>query len=253
MSTIKIRNIQESNRKLEGRLLNEQQLRAATTYSSGSVEQSPNPEWTGNRRGDILTKLTPNNSHELLTVLQIATAFIPVAGLFISAGIGLLDAKIYYDEGDTKTAGMVAMFSVLPGVGALTSKIPGIKQLGAKGMTLLASKLGKGTGVLSSVEKDVLLGLKTNEALVKSELNNSVKNMAQKSLSSNINPKVKSSLTTLAKTGLKLGGVVAPYVAAGAAYDKGYDYFNKPNIDFNTISVDKISDVNKEAARNAVF
>lgn len=239
--------------RLVKKVINEQQLRAATTYSSGSVEQSPNPEWTGNRRGDILTKLTPDDNHNLLTVLQIATAFIPVAGIFISAGIGLLDAKMYYDEGDTKTAGMVAMFSLLPGVGTLTSKIPGIKQLGAKGMSALASKLGKGVNSLTSIEKNVLLGLKTNEALVKSELNNSVKNIAQKSLSSKINPKVKTSLTTLAKTGLKLGGVVAPYVAAGVAYDKGYDYLNKPTIDLNSISMDKISDINKEAARNAVF
>ena len=49
------------------------------------------------------------NAHTVNTVLQIGSAFIPVIGPFISAGIGLADAKKYYDEGDTKTAGLIGM------------------------------------------------------------------------------------------------------------------------------------------------
>jgi len=45
------------------------------------------------------------NAHTVNTVLQIATAFIPLVGPVISMGIGLADAAMYWNEGDKKTAG----------------------------------------------------------------------------------------------------------------------------------------------------
>ena len=59
------------------------------------------------------------DSHTGNLILGILTSFIPVVGPFISAGIGLIDAKKYYDEGDKKTAGLMVMFSSLPGLGLL--------------------------------------------------------------------------------------------------------------------------------------
>jgi hypothetical protein len=93
--------------------------------------------------------------HTLMTILAIGTAFIPVAGPFISAGIGLSDAAMYYKEGDTKTAGLTAALSMLPFVGSVVSKIPGVKQLGVKGMAALASKLGKGSKNLTKAEAEI--------------------------------------------------------------------------------------------------
>jgi hypothetical protein len=83
----------------------------------------------------------PKDKHKYLTILQIGTAFIPYVGPFISAGIGLYDAKTYYDEGDKTSAGLTAAFSMLPFAGSIVMKIPGVKELGVKGMAALSSKL----------------------------------------------------------------------------------------------------------------
>jgi hypothetical protein len=104
--------------------------------------------------------------HTLMTVLAIGTAFIPVAGPFISAGIGLADAALYYKEGDKTSAGVTAAFSMIPFIG----KIPGVKELGSKGMALLGSKLAKGVKVFSPAETTILNAVKQNEAVIKQGL-----------------------------------------------------------------------------------
>ena len=116
--------------------------------------------------------------HTVLAIAGIASAFVPYAGPFLSAGIGLYDAKLYYDEGDTKSAAITAAFSMIPFIG----KIPGVKELGAKGMALLGSKLAKGAAMggkvldkavtFSKSEIKVLNAIKQNEALVKQGLEN---------------------------------------------------------------------------------
>ena len=70
-----------------------------------------------------LNDLKNIDPHTVNTLLAIGTAFIPFVGPFISAGIGLYDAKMYYDEGDTKTAGLVGLFACIPGIGGLASKL----------------------------------------------------------------------------------------------------------------------------------
>lgn len=198
---------------------------------------------------------SPEQIHNVMTVLQIGTAFIPVAGPFISAGIGLLDASKYYQEGDKKTAGLMTMFALLPGAVSLVNKIPGIKQLGSQGLSLLASKLGKGITKLTPLEQQVITGLKVNQKLVKSEINNQVKQLAQKSLASKVKETTKKSLIKIAKTGLNVGKSVAPYVAAEVVYNKTYDKLNPQNqmIDLKSIDLNQISDLNKQAAINYQF
>jgi len=88
--------------------------------------------------------------HTINTILQIGTAFIPFIGPFISAGIGIADAKLYYDEGDKTGAGLTAAFSMLPFLGSVVSKIPGVKKLGTKGMAYLANKILKGEALNKS-------------------------------------------------------------------------------------------------------
>ena len=117
------------------------------------------------------TEWTKLDQHTKMEILAFGAAFIPVVGPFISASIGLSDAKLYYDEGDKKTAGITAAFSLLPFVGSVVSKIPGVKQLGTKGMAALASKLSKGNKELSKVELEVVNTLRTNESTIKQELN----------------------------------------------------------------------------------
>ena len=164
------------------------------------------------------------DQHTANMVFGIASAFIPVIGPFISAGIGLSDAALYYKEGDTKTAGMIAMFSLLPGIGAIANRIPVIRQLGVKGMSALASKLSKGQKITDPIELQVINGIVKNVDLIKSSLNTQVKTLAQQASTKPLSSVIKSGLSKLGKEGLKLIGL-------GVGYDVGYDattnYFGK--------------------------
>lgn len=164
-----------------------------------------------------LTGLSP---HTIAAIAGIGSAFIPVIGPFIAAGIGLADAALYYKEGDTKTAGMVGLFSILPGVGAIASKIPAITKLGAKGMSSLAVKLSKGTKITDPVEVGIVNAINQNKQLIQSSVNNHVKALSQQAATKTTSNQVKTSLLGLAKTGLAYG-------ATGVAYSTGYDYMAK--------------------------
>ena len=107
--------------------------------------------------------------HTKNVILGFGAAFIPVVGPLISAGIGLADAKLYYDEGDKTSAGLTATFAMLPLVGSLVLKIPGVKELGVKGMSRLASLI-KSNGKLTKQELEIVNGIVQNEKLIKSEL-----------------------------------------------------------------------------------
>lgn len=173
-------------------------------------------------------ELAVKDAHFFLPLLSVATAFIPLIGPFVSAGIGLGDALLYYNEGDTKTAGMMAMFSLLPGVGAIVGKIPGIKQLGAKGMAALAPKISKGSSNLTKLEAEVVEAISQNSTLVQQELNTYIQNLAAQGAKTAANPTTAQVLGNIAKQGVKgLAKAAAPYVAAGAAYSKGYDELQK--------------------------
>lgn len=87
------------------------------------------------------------NNHTLNTILEIGTAFIPVVGPFLSAGIGLSDAKLYYDEGDKKTAGLMVAFSMIPAVGGLSSKL-GLTKWTAKALGEIGEKISLGKKLL---------------------------------------------------------------------------------------------------------
>jgi hypothetical protein len=116
----------------------------------------------------------PVDPHTLMTILAIGTAFIPVAGPFISAGIGLVDAALYYKEGDKTSAGVTAAFSMIPFIG----KIPGVKEFGSKAMAALGSKVAKGIKVFTPAETKILNVIKQNESLVKQGLESASKQLS---------------------------------------------------------------------------
>lgn len=113
------------------------------------------------------TPWTNLDSHTKLVVGQIVTAVIPVVGPFISAGLGLVDSALYYKEGDKGTAGITALFSLLPFVG----KIPGVKEFGSKVWSTLASKISSGIK-LSQSEIGLVNEVVSNSDAVKTALNN---------------------------------------------------------------------------------
>ena len=148
--------------------------------------------------------VTPEeNEHKLNNLFAIGASFFPVIGPLVAGGAGLTDAKQYYDEGDNVSAGVVGAFSLLPFVGPIVSKIPGVKQLGQKGMAALAAKLAKGTPITDATELAVINGINSNRSLVQSGLNSQVRTLAQQGASRAANNTTKTQLTKLAKDGVK--------------------------------------------------
>jgi hypothetical protein len=183
-------------------------------------------KWSSLSAGEQLNAWWKDNGHTVLTTLQIVTAFVPVVGWAVSAGIGLIDAKMYYDEKDTKTAGLVAIFSVLPGIGKLVKKIPGVNQLGKKGMSALAKKLNvaKTTAVkFSAIEMEVINELAKNDKFVKQQIESYLKTGIAKSAkqiaASKANTYTKNALLQFSKGATHLGGAVG----AAAVYNYAYD------------------------------
>jgi hypothetical protein len=187
------------------------------TVPCGQSGQPPCHQWSN------------SDSHNLNMFLSIATAFIPLIGPFVSAGISLYDANKYYKEGDTYMAGMTGLFGLLPGSVALVSKIPGIKTLGQNGLKQLAAKLSiakktKTIPSLNKVEAEVLEGLSKNQ----DEISNMVKTTANKVVSNpSLNSPIKNSLTSIGKFGLDLTKQGVGYGTAGLAYDQTYNYLQK--------------------------
>ena len=104
--------------------------------------------------------------HNMNTILQIATAFIPLVGPFVSAGIGGADARLYWEDGDKITAAVIVVFSLYPGI----SLIPGAKELGKKGIAKLFSKFIKGEKTFTPLENQVAKELGKESQLIKSEV-----------------------------------------------------------------------------------
>ena len=184
----KKRHIQEVNQRLEERILSEQM----SWYPGYAKDEELARGWY------------KQNAHIVNNVLQIGALFIPVIGPLVTAGIGVADAAVYAKEGRTTEAGIVAAFSLLPGMASVVTKIPGVKQLGQKGMTALATKLLAKTP-LNSVEQGVMVGVQANAALIRQEANNVVKNMASKAVAKATDSTTKKSLEHVAKHGLEKG------------------------------------------------
>lgn len=149
--------------------------------------------------------------HNLLTVVELGSMFIPLVGPFISAGVSMYDAKLYWDEGDKQTAGLLTVFMLLPGIGKAVNTIPGIRKLGATGMSKLASKIAKKES-LDAVEKEVVTGIAKNKNLIQDLVNSEAKTQATKLLTSSA---VKKKAIPVLKT-------VAAYGALGVGYGAAY-------------------------------
>jgi hypothetical protein len=180
----------------------------------------------------------PIDPHTLNMVLGIGALFIPYVGPFISAGIGAYDAKLYYDEGDKKTAGLVLMFSLLPGVGSIVNKIPGVKQLGAKGMSEIAKKLSMGTKITNPNEIAIVNQISKNRGLIQAEMEKMGKDAtiaaARKGVQRNIVKK------NVANKAVGAGAGLIGYGGLGVAYSMGYDKLTgKPKQDINTFKQSK--------------
>jgi hypothetical protein len=137
-------------------------------YQSGNSQKAADALVSGSKKQmEYIQSLDP---HTTMAIFQIGTAFIPFVGPFIAAGIGALDAALYYKEGDNTSAALAGVFSLLPAVGTIVRKIPGVKQLGTKGMAALAKKISLGGKNLTKAELEVTNSIKTFQKQVQDEL-----------------------------------------------------------------------------------
>ena len=171
------------------------------------------------RSSNMLNKMdTPEYRHDINMILGVAALFTgPWLGPVLSAGIGGIDAKQYYDEGNTKTAVMIAMFASLPFIGKIVPLIPGVKKLGPKLMAELGKKLSLGSKSISPTEIEVVSKISKYKELITAE----VKKVGEAAAKKN----VKKQLVTQAEKqkAWSVGKTAAGVTAAVVAYDKGYD------------------------------
>ena len=193
-----------------------------------------------------------NNSldkHTLLTITQIATAFIPLVGPLISMGVGMADAALYLKEGDKKTAGLVGIFSMIPSVGGLAAKL-GLGKWSAKALSEIGKKISLGSK-LSPLETQAANRVAQYRQLIQTEMNKigkqatiqSGKDAAKKQI-------VKSNIL---KGGKRLGGEFGSYAGIGYGYNKVYDKIGGQGIDLTSINTDEIGELNKKAASELKF
>jgi hypothetical protein len=132
------------------------------------------------------TNWSKSDSIEMVTnTIAFASAFIPVVGPFISAGISLGNAAIHWKQGKQKEAAVDALFAIIP----LLGKIPGVAKISNSIAKSLASKiLGKGALNLEElnalknvtqydevISKQILLKFKNTSGLQKHIIDTAVK------------------------------------------------------------------------------
>jgi hypothetical protein len=238
------------------RLISEQ---APPTLTSSNQSSSLQP--TTNVKSGI-SEVPDISMHTVLMIGGIAAAFVPYVGPFLSAGIGLYDAKLYYDEGDTKMAGLVGLFAIIPGIGGLAAKL-GLGKWGARALAEVGKKIGLGAKLTAS-EVQVANVIAQNRNLIQQEITKLGAKAGINAAKQNVKKRlvrkavVDKTGKILGKTAKFAGTKVAPYVGVAAAYNQGYDAVtgNKaaPSLE-DLVKVDKqnISQTNLQASKELDF
>jgi hypothetical protein len=125
---------------------------------------------------DITYKgFTMDDLHNLLMVLEIGTAFIPVAGPVISAALGTVDASLYYAEGDKDMGVFMLLVTLVPELKVASNITKSAKLM--KGQKEIEKRIlqGKGLKNLTQFELEFIEGLKTlNPKQLNKELTESI-------------------------------------------------------------------------------
>jgi hypothetical protein len=181
----------------------------------------------------------PAFRHKVATVGEIVTMFIPIVGPVISAGIGLADAKAYWDEGDKYTAGLAGVLTLIPAGAA-------ILKLGKGPVKALAKKILSKSTVWSKSEQAVITAIAKNKNIVKSKLAElTAKGLQAKKLAPAVlkTPLINKSLNFILKGGVagsKLGAEFVKYgLVPALAYDVAYNKATE-------LSDTQIADLNKK-------
>jgi hypothetical protein len=169
-------------------------------YNSGGGKISNIPSYTNKRiyAGSGSSKksggITMEEFHNIMMVLEIASAFIPGIGPILSFGFGMTDALFYFDE-DPELGFFVLLLTIAPELRLFTNSIKAAKATGVYSTTL--NKLMRGdVKTLTSQEisfvKEIKSLVEANKGEVKAEVKQVVGKEADKILN---NPSSKKQLT----------------------------------------------------------
>jgi hypothetical protein len=112
------------------------------------------------------TNWSNSDSIEMVTnTIAFASAFIPVVGPFISAGISLGNAAIHWKQGKQKEAAVDALFALIP----LLGKIPGVAKISGSIAKSLGSKI-LGGGALSLEELNALKNVTQYDEIISKQI-----------------------------------------------------------------------------------
>jgi hypothetical protein len=209
----------------------------------GYGELQGKDDWWGQSEFDY-NKSVDETGHLVLAGASVVFAVVGGGwvGALISGGIQLFDSAKYYQEGDSYMAGLTALFALIPG-SSLVSKIPGLKKMSTPAIKQLSYKLSNfvKTGkkpVLDAVETEVMEQLGKNS----DEVSRLLSQTANKAAQTTTNNTLKTTLSSLAKSGLSASKEIAKYGGAWMGYNTAYEYMQsetpstlvaKENIDWN--------------------
>jgi peptidoglycan hydrolase-like protein with peptidoglycan-binding domain len=201
-----------------------------------------------NKGGEQLADFISEYRHEILDVLAIGALFIPVVGPFVSLGIDLGNAALYYNEGDKEMAGLVAALSIIPG-GEIVRRFPAVKKYGVEFITTALSKTKAGKPITAYEKKAIkeFTEQSADGALSKSAkkaLRNTFKHAVQKKLSTLSLPQKIGVLYNYAMTypGAKLTSIIIQVGGISLTYYKLAEYFGFTNEPSNEEMMEKIAE-----------
>ena len=131
-----------------------------TTDTHGELDWSK-MDFSGTGMGIAAQQMSdPEFRHSYNQLMGTVTAFIPVVGWAVSAGILALDAADQYSQGNMREAGLSAVFAAIPIVGkgiGLIAKMPAVAQLGERAMAKLGYKLATSSEpLLNALEREAI-------------------------------------------------------------------------------------------------
>ena len=116
-----------------------------------------------------MTNFLQENRHGVLQVAALGSFFIPLVGPFLSLGLELADASLYYNEGDKYMGGLTLAFAAIP-TSQLVLKIPAVKKITKQSLVKILKfmELGpKSKIVLSQTEKETTEQIAKNSKWIK--------------------------------------------------------------------------------------
>ena len=103
--------------------------------------------------------------HGLIDIAAVGTMFIPFVGPFISVGLELANAGLYFSEGENYSGGLALIFAMIP-FGQLARRIPAVKKLGNTGLKKLLQKTTLKNAKYTDDEIEVLKQINSNKSWI---------------------------------------------------------------------------------------